>query len=176
MIRGNASRSRDVVHARYSETKLALARQVATAQAMLEEDTRSNTIRGEMERLQGECRVIGGQYDAVKDAVKALEELRRSKLAKLPVAGLEFTEGKFLVDGKDFDELSGQERYVKAIEIASHGRGVLGLMVLQEKARLTPQSLRELEEAVVESGLQVVLEYAEPGVLRSEPAAALIMG
>lgn len=163
------------IQSQWSESKQSLAAAVSNAQAMLEQDTRANTIRSEMERLTRECKVIGKQYDAIKDAIKALEELRRSKLADLPISGLEFTDGKFLVDGKDFDELSGQERYVKAIEIASQGRGALGLMVLQEYARLTPNSLRELEAAVIDSGLQVVLEYAESGVLRSEPASALVM-
>lgn len=172
-IRETAARDLAVVQVRWSDRKQAAAGEVANAQSMLEQDTRANTIRGEMERLQAECKVLSRQYDSVKDAVKALEELRRSKLAKLPVNGLEFTDGRFLVDGKDFDELSGQERFVKAIEIAAQGRGALGLMILQEKARLTPKSLKELEDAVVESGLQVVLEHATEGQLRSEPASAL---
>lgn len=154
----------------------------ADAQAGLESQIQTQTIRTQMESFQRECAVLTAEYDCIAKAVKDLEALRRSKLDNLPVSGLEIRDSVIFVHGVEFDQINQASQWLKAIEIGAQGVGSVGLMIADEAEHLGPTNWENFEEAVIESGFYVVAARVATkveietfgGQLRSEPASALV--
>lgn len=173
----------DKIRAENSEAMQEMATSIAAAKAGAESQIKDFGIREEMERLRKEVKALSKDWDSVAAAIKALEELRRSKLKGLPVDGLEVLDGEVWFHGRKFDDWNKGEQIMYSLKIAAVGAGDLGLLIGDEFEALGPANMKLLEEGVIESGLTLVVtrvatpdevnQYG-PG-LRSEPAQALVM-
>jgi len=166
-----------------------LAAEIATAKAGADQQIRDGAIRESMEKLRKEAQALAKDWDAVAAAIKALEELRTSKLKNFPVNGLEVREdNEVWMKGRKLDDWNKGEQLMYAFEIGILGAGELGLQVWDEYEHLDSENQKLVEETpspeefVVESGLTVLAfcvasaeEVKQHGKkLRSEPAGALV--
>ena len=160
-----------------------LAAEIATAKAGADQQIRDGAIRESMEKLRKEAQALAKDWDAVAAAIKALEELRTSKLKNFPVNGLEVREdNEVWMKGRKLDDWNKGEQLMYAFEIGILGAGELGLQVWDEYEHLDSENQKLVEEFVVESGLTVLAfcvasaeEVKQHGKkLRSEPAGALV--
>ena len=161
-----------------------MATAITAAKAGADAQIRSGSIREQMEKFRKEARALSNDWDAVAAAIKAIGELRRSKLSNLPVDGIEVREdGEILVNALPFDEINTGEQYLKSMQIGAMSLGDAGLMFIDEAEHLGPTNWDLMEQAVIASGMTVIatrvasraeVEKYGPG-LRSEPAEALVL-
>jgi hypothetical protein len=180
----NARAAIDKVRADAATAIEGMATAISAAKAGAEAQIRSGSIREQMEKFRKETKALAADWDAVAAAIKAIGELRRSKLDKLPVDGIEVREdGEILVNALPFDEINTGEQYLKAMQIGAMNLGDAGLMFIDEAEHLGPTNWDLMEQAVIASGMTVIatrvasraeVEKYGPG-LRSDPAEALVL-
>lgn len=158
---------------RRSQDRERLIADAATAEHNLATENERAGLRKHLETLNQETEKLWSEHGKLDRAVKALDELRKHKLDSLPIPGLEVRDGFVCYEGIPFDQLNQSRQYTLAIEIGCQKLGQLGLMICDEGEHLDPENWKAFEEAVRESGLQVLATRVDDGNLRSEPAGAL---
>jgi hypothetical protein len=122
----------------------------------------------EMEqRLQGK----GLEVLAADEKLKALDALKRQKLATAAIPGIEIRDGEIYVDGFPLDEQNTQRQYFVAFQIAALGAGELGFMVCDRAESIVGDEWEIFQEAAKASGFQVIAARSE-----DEPLAVVSDG
>lgn len=180
-VDGAENEAISAIRDRAAKAREAMAIAITAAQAGSDAQIQTATIRTSMEDFQRQCRALNAEYDSIDKAVKELAKLRASKLDTLPVSGLEIRDGGLYVDGVPWSRLNQAARWIKSIEIGCQGIGNLAFFVCDEAEHLDSENWEVFQQAVIESGAQVIAARVPSpeelkihgGQLRSEPAEAL---
>jgi AAA domain len=153
------------IAARYQPEREELAAKLATAKEKLEQRLRAEGARAELDKMTLQLREKSAESAQLSSAIEALDALKKSKLAALPVEGVEIREGEILVGGLPFDSLNTAKQFTLAFEIAALKPGDLGLMVADRAETLGPDLWKEFCAAAEQSGFQVITARVDTGPL-----------
>lgn len=133
-----------------------IAVELATAKEKAEADTRLDGVR---QSVLVVIKELGTAYDRAADldkTVKALDDLRKKKLAALPVEDVEIRSGDIFYKDIPFDHVNFQQRIFTTFEIVSLKMGALPLMVIDNFEALDPEHREMFTAAVAQFGYQVI--------------------
>lgn len=154
-IEGKAEGQRAINKQRTSEAiapiNAALDAIVADRSAAAKRQSTLETIETMGEQLEA----LKKDAEAQTRALAAIEDYRMSLLNSLPIPGLEVRDGDIYRDGVQFDRLNTAQQVSIAVEIAKLRTGDLGLMCLDGLECLDSDSFEALQDAALESGLQL---------------------
>jgi hypothetical protein len=167
-VRSKATATRQEFDAAADPVIQAKVSELTTAEERLKSAVTIQTTKENIETIRNKSREAGIRALKLDQAVKNLEELKRSKLASMPVEGLEMREGKLYVDGLDFDtQVNTARQYAIAFQLCAHGAGSLQLMVCDRAESLAEATTWvEFEEAAKASGYQVFVARVDDGPLK----------
>lgn len=148
-----------------------LSAELAAARAKAEEQQRAAGVRAVIERNERRYKEYLTLEGALSRTIKALDELKLSKLAEIPIPGLDIKDGDILIDGVPFDHLNTQSQMYTVIRAAKLALGELPLMVIDRAESLDDERFAELSEAVAAAGLQMIAARVDTGPLRVEVTA-----
>jgi energy-coupling factor transporter ATP-binding protein EcfA2 len=152
-----------------------MAGELAAAQERAQQQARLEGVRDEIRKLDTD--IVRVQDEAVRldNAVKALDELKRQKLDKLPIEGVEVRGGQIFYEGKNFDtQLNTAKQYLLSTQVAALTRGEFPFMIVDNCEALVGDERREYIEGLAASGFQVVAAFAEedkPLTIETVPVA-----
>lgn len=101
-------------------------------------------------------------------AMEAIDELKKRKLAELPIPGVEVRDGQFLVDGVPFEHVNTARRVEVAFQICALRAGDLPFLVIDNSECLDTETWIALQDAARGSGFQVVAARVTDGPLSIE--------
>jgi hypothetical protein len=160
-----------------------MASSIQAARSAIESQAGRDGVREQMEMFRKQAQKMAADWDALKAAIAALDDLRLEKLKALPIDGIDIRDGDIFFDGRQFDLLNTADRYLKAISIGVQGIGDSNLMTADDAEHLDADNRAWFEEAVINSGVNMICtrvatkeEVQRYGpALRSEPAGALVV-
>lgn len=118
-------------------------------------------MKAEAERLTG----VSEKYTTMIDGLKQYKE---KLLANLPISGLEIKDGVIFRNGVDFDTLNTAQQIGIAVELAKLRAKTLGLICLDGAERLDSERFAELEKAISETDLQIIVTRVSDEDLKVE--------
>lgn len=172
-VASGESEATDGVRQERAPERARLQQAIGEAQANLKRQGEIEALQKHLGEQQQRLAVKVAEADALDKALEGLDELKRSKVEKLPIEGLELRDGEVYVGGIPFDHLNQQKRYETSFEVGTLLLGDLPLVVGDEAEHLDAEHLKEFEAALASSPLQVILAQVDDGPLRSEPQGAL---
>jgi len=148
-----------------------IAGELAVAQEKVKAQSRDKATRASIEAARAKVREYFQKSDKFDKSLRALEELKKKKLAEQPLEGIELRDGEVFVDGIPFDELNTARQYLTAFSVAALKCGDLGLMIADRcEALESDTTWKAFVDGAKESGFQIVATRVEPGPLRVEVA------
>lgn len=137
---------------------------LAGAEAKLAEQQRAAGMIAQLQKTKQAAQELGARHGHLDRAVQGLDQLKNSKLAVLPVPGVEVREietGKsrnpeVFVEGVEWCHVNKSRQAKVAMAIAALNLGELPLMVLDESEVLDSESMDALAAAAKSAGLQVI--------------------
>jgi len=114
----------------------ALSRAIAQAEAMVDADSRSQTLRETIEDMELSVSMLEADSKTFTAALDNLTQFKSDLLEKLPIPGIEIQNGEILVDGIPFDRINESRKVRLAIEIAKLRLGTLRLVIVDGLERL----------------------------------------
>lgn len=172
-IQADESEATEAVRQERAPERARLQQAIGEAQANLKRQGEIEALQKHLGEQQRRWAVKVAEAEALDKALDGLDELKRSKVEKLPIEGLELRDGEVYVGGIPFDHLNQQKRYETSFEVGTLLLGDLPLVVGDEAEHLDAEHLKEFEAALASSPLQVILAQVDDGPLRSEPQGAL---
>ena len=148
-----------------------LSAELAGARAKADEQKRAAGVKAVIERNQIQYQEQLALEGALNRTLKALDQLKLSKLAEIPIPDLDIKDGEILIAGVPFDHLNTQAQMYTVIRAAKLALGELPLMVIDRAESLDEERFAELSEAVAEAGLQMIAARVTEGPLKVEVAA-----
>jgi len=150
-----------------------LQQAIAEAQAGLKRAGEVAALSEHLESQQTRLAEKATEAEALDQALRAMDELKKSKLDNLPIPGLTIVDGEIFVDKIPFDQLNMARKFVVAVQIGSLGLGDLPLILTDTAETLDEKEFASFCQAVEESGMQVIVARVSEGPLSSEPQGAL---
>lgn len=148
-----------------------LSAELAGARAKADEQKRAAGVKAVIERNQIQYQEQLALEGSLNRTLKALDQLKLSKLAEIPIPDLDIKDGEILIAGVPFDHLNTQAQMYAVIRAAKLALGELPLMVIDRAESLDEERFAELSEAVAEAGLQMIAARVTEGPLKVEVAA-----
>lgn len=148
-----------------------LSAELAGARAKADEQKRAAGVKAVIERNQVQYQEQLALEGSLNRTLKALDQLKLSKLAEIPIPDLDIKDGEILIAGVPFDHLNTQAQMYTVIRAAKLALGELPLMVLDRAESLDEQRFNDLAEAVADAGLQMIAARVTEGPLKVEVAA-----
>lgn len=148
-----------------------LSAELAGARAKADEQKRAAGVKAVIERNQIQYQEQLALEGALNRTLKALDQLKLSKLAEIPIPDLDIKDGEIFIAGVPFDHLNTQAQMYTVIRAAKLALGELPLMVIDRAESLDAERFAELSEAVAEAGLQMIAARVTDGPLKIEVAA-----
>ena len=148
-----------------------LSAELAGARAKADEQKRAAGVKAVIERNQiqyQEQLALEGRLNLV---LKALDDLKLSKLRELPIDGLDIRDGEIYIDGVPFDHLNTQKQMYVVIQAAELAAGELNLMVIDRAESLDQERFDHLKGWIAETGKQLIAARVTDGPLKIEVAA-----
>lgn len=148
-----------------------LSAELAGARAKAEEQQRAAGVRAVIERNEKRYKEHLILEGALTRTIEAIDKLKHSKLAEIPIPDLDIKDGDILIGGVPFDHLNTQAQMYTVIRAAKLALGELPLMVIDRAESLDDERFAELSEAVAAAGLQMIAARVDTGPLRVEVTA-----
>lgn len=148
-----------------------LSAELAGARAKADEQKRAAGVKAVIERNQIQYQEQLALEGSLNRTLKALDQLKLSKLAEIPIPDLDIKDGEILIAGVPFDHLNTQAQMYTVIRAAKLALGELPLMVIDRAESLDEQRFNDLAEAVADAGLQMIAARVTEGPLKVEVAA-----
>jgi DNA repair exonuclease SbcCD ATPase subunit len=148
-----------------------LASDLSAADTKAKEQERISGTKASLADMEQRLKGKGLEVIAADEKLKALDALKRQKLANAAIPGIEIRDGEIYVDGFALDEQNTQRQYFVAFQIAALGAGELGFMVCDRSESIVGKQWGIFQQAAKESGFQVIAARSEP-----EPLAVLSDG
>lgn len=148
------------------QTIVDLSAELAGARAKADEQKRAAGVKAVIERNQMQYQEQLALEGRLNRVLKALDDLKLSKLAEIPIPDLDIKDGEILIAGVPFDHLNTQAQMYTVIRAAKLALGELPLMVIDRAESLDEERFAELAEAVAEAGLQMIAARVTDGPLR----------
>ena len=162
------------VHSARKAERDDLQRAIGEAEGNLKREGEIKALSAHLEQQRTRLAEKSDEAEKLTQALTALDDLKKSKLDTLPIAGLEIRDGEVFRDGIPFDQLNQARQYVTSIEIGCLGLGDLPLIVADEFEHLDSQQQKVFFEALEGTGLQMIVAEVSDGPLRAEPQGSLI--
>lgn len=170
-INAAAQAGHETLNADRLEVEQDIVKTIADLEAKAETYTRTETTRQHLAELSKSADKHQVKSEQLTAALTELDEIRGALLDELPIKGVSVVDGDILVDGIPFDRLNESRRVRLAIDIAMLRAGSLPILCCDGIESLDSASLQALEEAAVESGIQLVLARVTDGALKVEVVA-----
>lgn len=148
-----------------------LSAELAGARAKADEQKRAAGVKAVIARNEIQYQEALALEGALNRTLKALDDLKLSKLAEIPIPDLDIKDGDILIGGVPFDHLNTQAQMYTVIRAAKLALGELPLMVIDRAESLDDERFQELSEAVADAGLQMIAARVTDGPLKVEVAA-----
>jgi energy-coupling factor transporter ATP-binding protein EcfA2 len=145
---------------------------VAELKAGADSQKRVELTRGQVEQFTAKQLEASHRYTELSKVIERLEDLKKSKLDALPVAGLEVSDGQVLIDGIEWQNVNTARRVEIAMQVCALCSGSLAFMVLDDVGHLDTETRAALEEAIVGAGYQLIEAMVADCPLRIEAPAA----
>lgn len=129
---------------------------LATAEERRRQQDQSIAMRRQIDTLDAKRLTKVSASDKLSAQLKALDELRKEKLADAAIPGIEVSNGEILVNGITLDNLNKQAQYFTAFQIAALKSGELGFMVVDNLEAIVGDEWEDFQAAAVGSGYQVL--------------------
>lgn len=110
------------------------------------------------------------EAEALSNTLKKLDKLKKSKLANLPIPGLDIRGGDIFIDDITWDKQNTSDLWLTVIRIGALASGNLPLLICDHAEVLEGARWEEFLEAIGRSGLQVITARVTEGALRVESA------
>jgi DNA repair ATPase RecN len=110
------------------------------------------------------------EAEALSNKLKALDALKKSKLANLPIPGLDIRGGDIFIEDTPWDKKNTSDLWLTVIQIGALASGKLPLLICDHAEVLEGARWEEFLEAIGKSGLQVITARVTEGALRVESA------
>lgn len=144
--------------------------ELATAKAAAETQHWAKGARANLKQMETRCREKFIRSNDLTQKLTAVDKLKASKLANLPIPGIDIQDGDVAVENVPWEHVNSSEQWLVAIQVGSLKTGELGLMVCDNAEGLDPKRWEEFTEAITASGLQVAVARATAGDLKVESA------
>jgi energy-coupling factor transporter ATP-binding protein EcfA2 len=142
---------------RFCEPRSKHQQEIALARANLEQSAKVAGMKQTIEQMRAKYRETAGKSDRMTVFLENLENLKRERLAKLPIAGVEVREGEIFINGLSFEtQINTARKILLSFQIASLKAGSLPLMVADNLEHLDQQTMADFIEAAKQSGFQIV--------------------
>lgn len=109
-----------------------------------------------IERMSAAAREKFREADELTSQLERLDDLKKRKLAELPIDGLTFDGYQFLVDGVPWDHVNLARRTDVALQVAVLRAGPLKWLVLDNAEHLDSEGMELLRAGAERRGLQVL--------------------
>lgn len=119
----------------------------------------------EKTRLSNEAAKAKADAAEITERMEAREKAKRDAIAaaKLPIAGIEFGDGKILLNGQPFDQASDAEQLRASIAIAMASNAKLRVIRVRDGSLLDADSMKILDEMAEQHDTQVWVETVQSG-------------
>jgi DNA repair exonuclease SbcCD ATPase subunit len=93
---------------------------------------------------------------ALTESLERIKKYKLTELARSPLPGLEIREGEVYYEGIHFDQLNTAKRIQLVVELAIIRSGQIGVICVDGCEALDDQTMKALEMACTEKGLQMI--------------------
>lgn len=151
----------------------ALTAEIGREEALAEERGRASKTLEILAAAIVDAEKAEAEAKALSDAIGRLDALRASKLANLPIPGLEIRDGEVLLNGLPWRRLNTAEQMKVGVKVGLLKAGKSGLLIVDHFEALDEAAQAQLIAAAMSEGLQVFgAERTEgPMVVESSEAA-----
>ena len=146
---------------------------LSVADTRAKEQERISGTKASLLEMEDRLKGKGLEVLAADEKLKALDALKRQKLATAAIPGIEIRDGEIYVDGFPLDEQNTQRQYFVAFQIAALGAGELGFMVCDRAESIVGDEWEIFQEAARASGFQVIAARSEDEPLAVESDGTL---
>jgi energy-coupling factor transporter ATP-binding protein EcfA2 len=149
-----------------------LTAQVAVADERERENARAEKTREILAGAEQDAEKAEVEAKSISEAIGRLDELRASKLATLPIPGLELRDGDVFVDGLPFDRINTARQVGIALQVATLRVKDVPLLVSDHGEALDDANWVALTAKAAELGMNVILARRTDGPLNVETLPA----
>jgi hypothetical protein len=145
---------------RASAAREALAAAKAEARAGADTQLREQGTLAGIDKTTTECQALSALYDSLDNAAHALDKLRKSKVDKALLKGMEVrADGLIYMNGIDWDAENTATRLFNSIALCTRATGDIwdGFVCIDGGERFGPKRKEEIRQAVIRSGVQAVM-------------------
>ncbi len=146
---------------------------LATAQEKAAAFERATGTREFLKQQRAKMKTKFFEAEALSDILKALDKLKKGKLAHLPIPGLDIQGDDIYIDGIPWDRKNTSDRWLTVIQIGALATGKLPLVICDRAETVAGKRWEEFLGAIAKSGLQVITARVTEGTLRVESAASM---
>lgn len=154
-INKNAREASDALNAKDRPEAERLQREIGEVKKIVEQNQKAAGIREVITRLNTEATQLEEKSEQLTVSLKKLDALKSSLLEKLPIEGMEISDGQLYVNGVVFDRVNDAEKHRIAVEIMRMNHGDLGLMVLDRAEIFDSKSWEAFKAACKKAGLPI---------------------
>lgn len=141
------------------------AHAVAEAEAASQTFIRAQAARDHIAKMIASIDTLESDTQALTAGLDDLSTIKSDLLDRLPIKGVAIQDGEIVVDGIAFDRVNESRRIRLAVDIAMLRAGNLPFLGVDGIERLDSKSIAALEQAAMESNIQLLLTRVTDGAL-----------
>lgn len=145
-----------------------LVAKLERARTEAEQYTRLRALKDEADRHEDEAKSLAGRADRLTAGLDAVEKLKASLLAGLPIPGLEVDGKTIKLGGVPLEQVNTEARLMFAAHVAAlrADRHALKLVFVDNAEALDTEHRELLLKTLEERGVQVVIARVDDGALK----------
>ena len=136
--------------------------QLAAAQERAQQIAKLEGLRDAIRGVDRQMQAAQDRAVGLDNAVKNLDELKRKKLEKLPIPGVEVRNGQIFVDGLEFEtQVNTARKYLLSAQLAALTMKDLPFLIMDNIEAMDEENRRYLIEGLAEGGFQCIVAAVE---------------
>lgn len=168
-VQAEANQKRRDIDTEWAPSIQKMLAAVATAEERQRTQDKASGIRESIQQWEEKAKTAERESRECTATLEHIEELKRRKLASLPIPGLEVRDGQVFYDGVAFEHVNLAERMKIAFQIcALRSNGKLPFLILDEAECFDSETWEMFKQASIASGFQVIAARVGEGPLSIE--------